>query len=274
MTVRCSSPLLFNDPFDTQLKYNLGFGYSDLIPDLHSKISKYVWEDNEIKLDTEAAAYPLIMFLRDLRNKGQTKNFMKILDDKLNDQDNEFNAMIKSMQKYVENYLSTFKVFCLAEEFDNLLMWSHYAQHHTGVVLRFSCKKVPDTFLLTAKPINYQAEMPIFASLNEFVDDLIGLKRIDKEKKFEEYIYTKSSHWSYEKEWRVWIPREEYNNVQFVDLEILPDEIDGIIFGCRTKAEDKTEILELATKNQFNLFEVLQAKKNDHRFSLDFDNIK
>jgi hypothetical protein len=32
------------------------------------------------------------------------------------------------------------RILCLAERPDNLLMWSHYAQQHAGVVLEFETK--------------------------------------------------------------------------------------------------------------------------------------
>ncbi len=60
---------------------------------------------------------------------------------------------------------------------------------------------------------------------------------------------------------------------EYVDLEILPEEIDSIILGCRTSEEDKEEILELLKKKDHKHTKVLQVRKHDSRFALDFDEI-
>ena len=219
--------------------------------------------------------YDLINSMRNMRDKIPVEEITESFRNELEKSQDNFEAILKNTQEQFENFLLTFKVLCLAEEFDNLLMWSHYAKNHTGVVLRFSCKSEPDTVLLIAKPITYRAYIPKFASLDEYVLNLTGQNCINMEKKFHQYVYSKSIHWKYEKEWRVWRPMEDIKvkGVQYVDIEILPSEIDGIIFGCRIKEEDKEELIELAAKNDFKLLLVLQAKTNDHRFALDFDEI-
>ncbi len=42
--------------------------------------------------------------------------------------------------------LSDISIFCITEEYDNLLMWAHYAENHKGGVIK----------LLPVKEIDYE----------------------------------------------------------------------------------------------------------------------
>jgi len=46
-------------------------------------------------------------------------------------------AQLPDVHNFIRNMLSDSKILCLAAPHDNILMWSHYADHHTGAVLRF-----------------------------------------------------------------------------------------------------------------------------------------
>jgi len=195
------------------------------------------------------------------------------LETSLKEGQNSFESDLEDYREEWGNYLLTFKIFCVAEECNNLLMWSHYADKHSGVVFKFKCLPEYDTTLCAATPVNYQTELPKMANLEEYVKHLTGQKRIDMSKKTTEFIYTKSAHWRYEKEWRLYTIRDEENDQKYVDLEILPEEIDGLILGCKITEEDREEILQLLNEKGLHHTQVLQAKKNDHRFALDFDEI-
>jgi hypothetical protein len=270
LTVRWSSPELFNDPFDTQLKLKMGFEFDDLPKALTDAFDKLIFSEQETNLDSNALGYQIINKLRPFRNKLPRKKIKELSESLIKDGAEEATKFILERQIGWNQYLLTFKVFCVAEEYDNLLMWSHYAQNHSGVVLKFKCLPEQDTALCAATPINYQKDISTFGSLDEWVNHVTGLKRIDMEQKSKEFIYTKSAHWSYEKEWRVYTYREELNNQEYVDFEVLSEEIDGLILGCRIDDGNKEDIFNLLKKNNLNHVEVLQAKKSEDKFSLDF----
>ena len=54
------------------------------------------------------------------------------------------------------------KVLCFSEVPDNLLMWAHYAEYHTGAVIEFSYIEEGKYASAwgAARPVRYTAEMP------------------------------------------------------------------------------------------------------------------
>lgn len=127
---------------------------------------------------------------------------------------------------------------CLCEERYNLLMWAHYAQSHEGFQIEFN----PNLFDQT-KPgtknngtllrVRYQERRP-----SGFLDRLPTL----------DILLSKSSHWSYEREWRVLRalneaaitkPGTPYSICLF---DIPPEAVTGVVFGARMSAEIEEKI--------------------------------
>src|SRR5262245_17913686 len=53
-----------------------------------------------------------------------------------------------------------YRLFCVCEINDNLLLWSHYTACHTGVAFQFDCIKELDVPLLAALPVTYADDVP------------------------------------------------------------------------------------------------------------------
>lgn len=90
---------------------------------------------------------------------------------------------------------------CFSEAYDNLLMWSHYASEHQGFVVGFD----PQHFLLQQRSkenpyglvirrVTYRESRPILQATG-YYDYLIKTPHA--------VLATKSTHWSYEQEWRI-----------------------------------------------------------------------
>lgn len=91
------------------------------------------------------------------------------------------------------------RAFCVSEVFDDLLMWAHYAGHHSGVVIELRYQADGET-LEGAQPIRYQDTIPLIAETpNEWVDQLFGITE-RRNLVFDDLVFTKSTHWSYERE--------------------------------------------------------------------------
>ena len=94
-----------------------------------------------------------------------------------------------------------FGVLSLSEVRDSLLMWSHYAASHTGLVLGFdprhsyfNRRKTENDELRHLRRVQYRDSRPSGA--------LTGMDGID-------LFFVKSVHWSYEREWRMLVPLED-----------------------------------------------------------------
>lgn len=145
-------------------------------------------------------------------------------------------------------------VFCLSENWDNILMWSHYAGNHNGFVVGFDINhSFFKDFEFPLKPIIYSSNRPDF-SVSDFERNV---------------IYTKSDIWRYEKEWR--ICKDSSKSYKTIDSKIhlfkIPeDAIQSIFIGCKV-SEEETNLIKAKLKewnSPPNLYQVhLHPKRYD-----------
>lgn len=80
-------------------------------------------------------------------------------------------------------------VLCLSAAPDVPLMWSHYAESHTGVCLGFDSES--DYFSI-AQPVRYTRNRPSVDPIAQSNNQML-----------EASLFTKSLDWAYEEEWRI-----------------------------------------------------------------------
>ncbi|HMG13829.1 MAG TPA: DUF2971 domain-containing protein [Saprospiraceae bacterium] len=144
-------------------------------------------------------------------------------------------------------------VCCFSNTVDNKLLWSHYADEHKGVCLKFDVKEDEDFFAFLLQVI-YQENRPIYNHINE------ALNFIDK------IIATKSIDWKYEEEYRIW--KGERGPHKFKKNALVE-----IVFGCRTSIGDIMKIKGLAIKNGFSHLVFKQARLKNNGYGLEFMNV-
>lgn len=154
---------------------------------------------------------------------------------------------IDLLKRSTDEILNCFAYYCMAEEPDNILMWSHYADSHKGVCFKFDIIQDLDNFFITV-PVDYGSEYLEFDTLNGNPADIIKHKSID---------------WEYEHEHRT--IKVNAHGLNKIKKEVLVE----IIFGCRTSAEDKIKIRKLVKKNKFNVNQFLEAVINPNAYKLD-----
>ncbi|MHA5498458.1 DUF2971 domain-containing protein [Pseudomonas aeruginosa] len=149
---------------------------------------------------------------------------------------------IRSLAKH----LSEVGVFSLSEDPVNTLMWSHYGENHQG--LAFGFNPVEGSDLASAemcKGVSYTDELSEFsfmdgytASLDIYGDGELESKISFEDKQIQRAIFTKTSHWAYEKEWR-YVQQTE-------GAYDLPAPITEIIFGKNCPSETREKYRDLA----------------------------
>ena len=123
LLVRCSSPKLFNDPFDSQFLIQLdaceGENFNQRFVNALSdgfikafNISHNEKNKNMIRQEM-------------LKGASNTSEGLKKLCDEIN--------------KKINDEFYDDRIFCLSEKNDNLLMWAHYSDNHKGAVIKLKC---------------------------------------------------------------------------------------------------------------------------------------
>ncbi|WP_333912014.1 DUF2971 domain-containing protein [Vibrio coralliirubri] len=124
--------------------------------------------------------------------------------------------------KRVTSELKQFGIVSFTEDYSNLLMWSHYADEHRGMVVELSnevswlkYKKSERPALCRCfedNPFGYLREMPdrvVYRSNRpnfEFAIDVVN--DLGDSKVFDSYFFSKGDSWIYEKEHRSVLPLE------------------------------------------------------------------
>jgi hypothetical protein len=265
------SPIEFNDPFDVQAGLHFEFDVEALPDVILAHIESLVALNNKPEV---SEAEPFGELVIRLWEASRTQAFPK---EKFREIARPLLVFLKEktvlfQRQYQDawwnQFLPRLRVFCVSETHDNLLMWSHYSEDHTGVVFEFRVLPEEDNPLCVAKPVEYCKSPPAFFSKKEWLDEIFGVRALDASALYFRYAYVKSDAWAYEKEWRVWdlLPRVEEKLHSYYDLR--PDEVASVYLGCRINPDLKVTILRLLSGRPSS--KVFQAHKAADDFRLDF----
>lgn len=271
-TLRYSSPILFNDPFDVQAELLFDFNI-DILPNLIlEEIEKIVLMKKDVELDESDDWGKAIALLKEkVKTHGYYRDevraliipFLNVLKELAEETRKKYNAVWRNL------FLPRLRVFTVSEINDSILMWSHYAEYHTGVVFKLNVLPDLDNPLCVAQPVIYRSRPSTFFTASDWVNEIIGIKLIDHEKLYWEYAYVKSDIWSYEREWRVWDLLPQLESKLYSDYPLYPNEIGAVYFGCKIRTEAKKQIISLAKKDNSET-QFFQAQKAIYRYGLDF----
>jgi Protein of unknown function (DUF2971) len=117
---------------------------------------------------------------------------------------------------------TSYRILSLSETSKNLLMWSHYANAHKGIVIGV---KIPENqSILCVDSISYEDDLNLPQSLPSDIAQYILLKKLKL--------------WEYEREVRVLIKERSFINVEICE----------VILGCRIDGNDSTMIRDFANR--------------------------
>lgn len=272
--VRYTSPLLFNDPFDAQSGLHFDFDIQSFPDRLLEHIQQLVSSNTISNLPANSPWGETIRFLHEKRTAhglipNELWDSVHSLIGQLRDQMIHLQTGFK---KGWDDYLPRVRVFSVAEEKDNLLMWSHYAKSHTGVVFEFLVLPQEDNPLCVARPILYSESPPSLFTEQQWKDDILGISPLDLDKLYIQYAYVKSNIWAYEKEWRVWDLIPEQQEVLYSEYPLREKEIAAVYLGCKISPDDKARLVTLMSQKQ-PLARIFQARKASEEFRLDFETL-
>lgn len=157
----------------------------------------------------------------------------------------------KEMKEYINskipNILEGLSVCCFSKNPSNILMWSHYANKHEGVCVKFDT--LNSSIFQTATEVSYGS--PFLPKYNFFTDS--------KNEGLHKQIYNKAPDWSYEEEMRI-VNLNGDEKVSFNKIHLVE-----IIFGYKCdlnhilKIRDMIKVNEYANAN-FSKMEISQKE--------------
>lgn len=198
-----SCPRSFNDPFDCNMQ-----------------ISQEISDSDFIKFNNRARRHGNL----DPLSSQSIEHFIENKDD-----------ITKEMIEAIDDLCVGSGVLVLTERNDSVLMWSHYANGHTGFCLEFASSAggaiVPDQ---TTHKVEYDDHPEVSLS------KLYTLMHKDPNKEFFTLLMaTKARDWSYEKEWRKTTFLEEGQSGRLQDY---PGNLLSVTFGVKMQMENRRTI--------------------------------
>ena len=234
-----SSPLYFNDPYDCEFCI-----HPDALLEILDRQTYIKILEEQFRLKPKEKKKIL-----NAKNIGSTiqqilcnhgvkfkKSLVNVLQDKLNSSMSEVKDSVR--------------VVCLSEVKDSMLMWSHYAQNHTGFCIEYEFE-TNDKF-------------DIFLHQVEYTKDRYIVSKSDISNKKSDWIYKttccKSDAWSYEKEWRIVTANFEemvLKNLEGKYVFDLKTNIKAFYLGAKIAENFKKEIIEFGQKNNIHVYQMV-----------------
>jgi len=235
-SLKFTNPLEFNDPFDCNMpSFDIGLvNYKKLMAEECSKA---------LGMDRKSKEFNQIL-------ASSASDFSNLREQILKDA----TAMLSDWETLISNY----RILSLTTTPDNILMWSHYAKDHKGVVLGF---KGNSSFGEAGK-VNYDKGSLLLGRFlenmsrgliqsvikNDNSDSLSNQAASKTASVLFKYFFLKKEEWSYENEYRVILPANydkiiNHNTMDIVEFD--PNDLKSVIFGVATPDKTVKEITAL-----------------------------
>ena len=251
LELRVTPPLEFDDPFEYLVRVD-----GNLARERVEKMMKQ--KRHEKRLYEEAKEKGVFKGSRRAFNKEYRGKFGKHVNEAVATAEPLLRTVLK--QFFPTEISQRYGILCLTEVRDSILMWSHYASGHRGIVVGI---EIPSHWKLLQ--VDYRSDrVPIDMGVDPYNDNflakLIALTKV------------KSNHWTYEREWRA-ISELKILEKRVIETRThyfakIPSElIKEVIVGLRYPAEE-LEALQAAQQKSIPQAKLLKACLHDTEYEL------
>ncbi len=244
LTLKITPPNKLNDPFE-------------ILPSAYKNFTE------EKITESYKEAYQIVIkdkYKEELQGnfQGTIENFIHEYDLGEEEKIEDLKDLIASRDftKFQNNFSEVYGLISFSKNENNILMWSHYADQHQGIVIGFDFTKFEKNIF----KVEYS---------NERVELTFGMDKqnVVFKKELINLIRRKAKDWEYEKEYRMFLKLEDLEQKgkdYFLRFHI--DNIKMIIFGSKISEETKRKIIGIKSLSKVKFFESNLSKS---KFELD-----
>ena len=227
-----ASPGSFNDPFDCKIPIRY-----DIEPEKQLE---------DIYFNTIKAGYP----------NASEDEILKFAKRQVIEGPISPKSFKKNDTEYFEELDKRMGVFSLTQHNDDMLMWGHYANAHSGFCLGFDTVELLkiDTVDYIGI-IEYCEKFPLIIPKGDLINN------------FEKQIFTKWDKWSYEDEFR--LTKNHIDNRKIIFPKTVFKEL---ILGCNMNKTERRKMIKLANKNHPDI-EIYEARPHIEKFKIEINKI-
>ena len=257
-------------------------------PEFYNKIIKNELTDkdlNEFYKTVGQSKYVRILIDDELKKNNYNLNLFSSNDiisqlekiAKMQNLDFDFSELNENIQSEKDRMFSLLKntlsnkirMTCFTNKNNNILMWSHYANKHNGICVKYDLKDCKE-LLYSTFPVVYSTKRPSI-SKNELLISSSETK-VNEDKLLlllVKSLLTKSDEWKYEEEWRSIIPTEN------LILDNLNHKcIKAIYFGVKVECYKIYEIIgELKKSIDIKNIKFFKMNMDDSTYSINEEEI-
>jgi len=240
-TLRWSSPVLFNDPFDVVRELAEGITPSEIQECMIDRIIEIIEKDE----DYPAGLVPRLRLVLEPLRQSDGVHLKETVINALKDQKINLIQESQGLNGLREEWKATlpdFRILCLSAKNDSAPMWNHYADKYRGIVLELLCRDDLDSPWLIAEPVQYPTARPSLLDKAGWGKVLVLDQQNAVKYIMHESSYTKTPDWAYEQEWRVVSFKRRGECGEYTDYKFHPLELGGIYLGPEISREDRDDI--------------------------------
>ncbi len=166
-----------------------------------------------------------------------------------------------------------FGILCMSKRRDSILMWGHYCDKPSGLVIGFDKSTAIFQQWKGLKPVEYVKERVVFDACCEN-----GTPEMDVYT--DKLIYSKSDAWFYEDEFRqlFWLsklkpkPLDDGTSGRF--LTFPAEAVISVTLGPRCSPEFEKNVLDILLKPTFSKVKLDRAVLNKNNFAIEFEPVE
>lgn len=133
-TLQWSIPDSFNDPFEFKNPFAYGFEWDELLEVALQKYAKILTQPEEPVFDDRNEIAPNLKERRKECKGKDLNEVIPLLRPKFRPLVGQWKETATQDEANWREWKKSYLVLCLSAIHDHILMWSHYAQDHTGAV--------------------------------------------------------------------------------------------------------------------------------------------
>jgi len=146
-------------------------------------------------------------------------------------------------------------VSCFSEDGENMLMWSHYSNKHTGVVIGYNYQSVQDCVgKIAGSDVDYRIH-PNKLRTGEYAGEIHEILESEYSTR---KLFTKHPSWAYEQEYR--LLTTESNGGRF---SIPKKCICELYLGCNIDEDIKNALLNIVNDLDIDIYDMVKTSNTD-----------
>ncbi|WP_345947722.1 DUF2971 domain-containing protein [Mucilaginibacter sp. PAMB04274] len=257
-TIRVTPPNQFNDPFEFA-------SYGTGIIDRGHIIS--LIEDEQLLLER----YKLIAKDSGMSLEQYREDQATLLSDNGRLQQEIATATQLYMEwaaHFVDQVSHNAGVVCLTEDDTSILMWSHYASNHEGLMIGLDVDRLPYLKLFNVE-YTTEHQLPIDLSRVHLMEYL--------QEQYVAIMRRKFSVWGYEKEYRMQFHFSVCEQIPAIGMWFYrfdPEVVRSVTIGMKCKIEDREHVLSLLAEPRFAHVQVKEAVKDKTEYQVRYKEVR